>query len=75
MAAHSAGLPLRRHSVDVAGMSRNTAYNFDPVPSFPPNDVTASASPSSADGSSASPDTSADLATQRFLFPGVGDGM
>ena len=68
MAAHGAGLPLRRHSVDIAGVSSMTVY--DPV-----DDMTASASPSSADGSSASPDPSADLTTQRFLFPGPADGM
>ncbi|KAF8446003.1 hypothetical protein L210DRAFT_905867 [Boletus edulis BED1] len=80
MTAHNAGLPLRRHSVDIAGMSRHTGYNpnltpFDQTSSFPLDDMTASGSPSSADGSSASPDTSTDLATQRFLFPSAGDGM
>ncbi|KAI9572908.1 hypothetical protein HD554DRAFT_1386144 [Boletus coccyginus] len=80
MAAHNTGLPLRRHSVDIAAMSRNSGYNpslsvFDPLSSLPPDDMTTSASPSSADGSSVSPDPSTDLATQRFLFPGTTDGM
>lgn len=80
MAAHNAGLPLRRHSVDVVGGSRNSGCNpsltaFDPATSLLPDDVAASASPSSADGGSASPDTSTDMATQRFIFPRAGDGM
>ncbi|KAG8219865.1 hypothetical protein J3R82DRAFT_844 [Butyriboletus roseoflavus] len=57
MAAHSAGLPLRRHSVDVAGpgyIPSLTAFDLAPPE--------ASASPSSAD---ASPDPS----TERFIFP------
>ncbi|KAN0100678.1 hypothetical protein V8E55_000662 [Tylopilus felleus] len=79
-AADNAGLPLRRHSVDVAAMSRNTGYSpslttFDPISSLPPDDMTASASPSSVDGSSASPDASTDLTIQRYLFPGPVDGM
>ncbi|KAG9314418.1 hypothetical protein JVU11DRAFT_5215 [Chiua virens] len=80
MDAHNVGLPLRRHSVDVVGVSRNSGYNpsltpFDPMSSLPPDDMTASASPSSADACSASPDPSTDLTTPRFLFPSTGDGM
>ncbi|KAH0838354.1 hypothetical protein J3R83DRAFT_6634 [Lanmaoa asiatica] len=80
MAVHNAGLPLRRHSVDIPGVSRNPGYNpsltaFDSVSSLPPDDMTTSASPSSADGGSASPDPSTDLTTQRFLFPSAGDRM
>lgn len=61
-------------------MSRNTGYSptfvaFDTLSSFPPEDMTASGSPSSAGGGSTSPDTSTDMTTHQFIFPSAGDGL
>ncbi|KAF9242876.1 hypothetical protein BU15DRAFT_72526 [Melanogaster broomeanus] len=65
MAAHNASHPLRRHSIDVAGVSSNPGYASEPcldaldsVSTLPSDRTSASASPlaSSTGGSPASPD-------------------
>ncbi|KAF8843976.1 hypothetical protein BDN67DRAFT_1000510 [Paxillus ammoniavirescens] len=71
MAAHNAGLPLRRHSVDVVGMSSNLGYSSEPcmgsldsVSPLASEGTSTSASPSSADGTPASP---VDAATGLYI--------
>ncbi|KAF9229350.1 hypothetical protein BS17DRAFT_743325 [Gyrodon lividus] len=87
MTAHNAGLPLRRHSVDVVGMSNNPGYPSEPcVESVSPiasDGTCASASPSSVEGSPVSPDVATGLGMQSsteiscgsFSFPGAGGGI
>ncbi|KIK94916.1 hypothetical protein PAXRUDRAFT_827529 [Paxillus rubicundulus Ve08.2h10] len=62
MAAHNAGLPLRRHSVDVVGMSSNLGYSNEPclgsldsVSPLASQGTSTSPSPSPADGTPGNP--------------------
>ncbi|KIJ68376.1 hypothetical protein HYDPIDRAFT_24663 [Hydnomerulius pinastri MD-312] len=76
MAAHDAGLPLRRHSVD-GGIFGHNVYPSKPSPDSPLtfNETGASATSSSTTGSPVSAQASTENLSESFAVPGAGGGM